>query len=66
MSGTVAALPVRPGLQVAAGDVLAVIEAMKMEHRIVAQFAGTVRAIAYAVGDTVKAGDLIVDVDPSN
>lgn len=66
MSGTVAALPVRPGLQVAAGDVLAVIEAMKMEHRIVAQFAGTVRAIAYAVGDTVKAGDLIVDVEPSN
>lgn len=65
MSGTVAALPVRIGQQVVAGDVLAVVEAMKMEHRIVAQGVGVVRAIAFAVGDTVRAGEPIVDIEPS-
>lgn len=64
MSGTVSALPVRPGQRVQAGDVLAVVEAMKMEHGVVARQAGTVQAIAFAVGDSVKEGDLIVDIAP--
>lgn len=62
MSGTVSALLVQVGQQVEAGDTLAVIEAMKMEHALVARHPGTVRAIGFAVGDSVKEGELIVDV----
>lgn len=63
MSGIVAALPVRIGQRVEAGEVLAIIEAMKMEHCLIAQLPGTVRAVPFAIGDSVKTGDLIVDVD---
>jgi len=63
LSGTVSVLPVSVGDRVEAGDVLAIIEAMKMEHSVVASFGGTVRSIAFAVGDSVKAGELIVDVE---
>ena len=42
MSGAVVAVPVIPGDKVAAGDVLMVVEAMKMEHAIVAQASATV------------------------
>lgn len=62
MSGTVSALPVREGQQVQAGEILAVVEAMKMEHAVVARQAGTVRSIRFAVGDSVKEGELVVDV----
>jgi len=40
-----------------------VVEAMKMEHRVVAAREGIVRALAFRVGDTVKAGELIVDIE---
>lgn len=63
LSGTVSLLPVSVGDRVEAGDVLAIIEAMKMEHSVVTSFGGTVRSIAFAVGDSVKAGELIVDVE---
>ncbi len=63
MSGTIAALPVRVGDRVSQGATLAVVEAMKMEHAVVAARDGTVRAIAFGVGDTVKAGELIVDIE---
>ena len=43
MSGAVVAVPVTPGDTVEAGDVLMVVEAMKMEHSIVAQVAATVK-----------------------
>jgi propionyl-CoA carboxylase alpha chain/3-methylcrotonyl-CoA carboxylase alpha subunit len=62
MSGTIAALPVAAGERVAEGDTVAVVEAMKMEHRVVAAREGTVRALAFRIGDTVKAGELIVDI----
>lgn len=63
ISGTIAALPVGAGERVAEGDTVAVVEAMKMEHRVVAAREGTVRALAFRVGDTVKAGELIVDIE---
>lgn len=62
MSGTVSALPVHVGQRVEEGEVVAVVEAMKMEHSVTTRHAGTVRAIGFAVGDSVKEGELIVDV----
>ena len=63
MSGTVAAIPVAVGDPVREGEAVAVVEAMKMEHTVVATSDGTVRAIAFRIGDTVKAGELIVDIE---
>ena len=53
MTGKVIAAPLDVGAQVAAGDLLFVVEAMKMEHEIRAPFAGTVAARLAEVGDQV-------------
>src|SRR5262249_2457615 len=53
LPGVVVAVSVKPGQQVAAGEVLMVVEAMKMEHTITAPRAGTVKAVHCAPGDRV-------------
>jgi propionyl-CoA carboxylase alpha chain len=53
--GTVVAIRVEAGETVAAGQVLVVIEAMKVEHSIRAPGAGAVEAVLVAVGDSVEA-----------
>ena len=44
------------------GDVLLILEAMKMQNEIAATQAGTVKAINVAAGQSVKAGDSLVIV----
>jgi 3-methylcrotonyl-CoA carboxylase alpha subunit len=56
LPGVVVSVPVSVGQQVAAGELLMVIEAMKMEHTITAPFAGTVAAIHFAQGARVPEG----------
>ena len=56
LPGVVAAVPVKEGQAVALGEVLMVIEAMKMEHSITAPYEGVVRAIHFAPGDRVPEG----------
>lgn len=56
MPGKVIAFHVKPGDTVTAGQALAVMEAMKMEHTISAPRAGTVAELMYAVGDQVAEG----------
>ena len=60
MSGAVVAVPIAPGDKVEMGDALMVIEAMKMEHTIVAQTAATVSEVLFAVGDQVEEGETLV------
>lgn len=55
-SGTVIAVPSPAGTSVARGTPLLVVEAMKMEHEIVAPIAGTVQAQYPAIGDSVESG----------
>src|SRR2546423_1295218 len=55
-SGTVIAVARAPGEQVPPGAAVIVLEAMKMEHEVVADLGGVVRAIEVAVGDTVQEG----------
>src|SRR5262249_33579485 len=62
LPGVVVAVSVKPGQQVAAGEVLMVIEAMKMEHTITAPHAGTVKAIHCAPGDRVPEGKALLDL----
>ena len=63
LPGTVITLHVATGDTVAEGQLLLVLEAMKMEHKITAAGAATVAEIRFAVGDRVDAGDLLVVLD---
>ena len=53
MPGTVLAVHVAPGQQVSAGQAVAVVEAMKMEHTVTAPVAGTVAEVAARAGQQV-------------
>jgi 3-methylcrotonyl-CoA carboxylase alpha subunit len=63
MSGTIVAVLTKPGERVAKAAPLVVLEAMKMEHTIVAPHAGTVSAINCAVGERVPEGADLVDLE---
>ena len=60
MPGNVNALKVNVGDQVKSGDVLLVLEAMKMENEITAPVSGAVKEIAVKQGQTVQSGDVMV------
>jgi propionyl-CoA carboxylase alpha chain len=63
MPGTVLAVHVGPGDTVAQGQLLMIVEAMKMEHRITAPRAGTVSEVRARPGDQVNGGDLLAVLD---
>jgi acetyl-CoA carboxylase biotin carboxyl carrier protein len=54
---------VAPGDHVAAGDMVVLLESMKMEIPVETEWAGTVAEVGVAEGDVVNEGDLIVVVD---
>jgi biotin carboxyl carrier protein len=58
--GRIVAVSVEQGEQVAAGQVLLVLEAMKMQNELRAPREGTIERIAVAVGSTVEVGDLLM------
>ncbi len=60
MTGKVVKLLVQPGDAVAAGDVLIVLEAMKMEYRLSAPHAGTIEDVQCHEGDLVDLGKVLI------
>ena len=60
MPGLVKAVLAQPGQQVSAGDRLAVLEAMKMEHSLLAARDGTVEAVLVEEGAQVEAGAALI------
>jgi len=63
MPGIVLAVEVAAGDHVKGGQILAVLEAMKMEHRIEAPGDGIVAEVLVTVGDQVQAGDALFVLD---
>lgn len=64
IQATVVRVLALPGQKVAAGDLVLVLESMKMEKPILAHEAGQIVDIHVKPGDTVKAGDLMVSINP--
>jgi len=60
MPGTVLNINVSVGQAVKAGEVLLVLEAMKMENEIMAPADGTVSKIAVTKGTAVNTGDVLI------
>jgi 3-methylcrotonyl-CoA carboxylase alpha subunit len=57
--------PVRPGDRVAAGDVVVVIEAMKMLHSLSARGAGRIAEVRVSEGESVESGQVLVTYEPA-
>jgi acetyl-CoA/propionyl-CoA carboxylase biotin carboxyl carrier protein len=62
MQGTIVKVEVSEGQQVAAGDLVVVLEAMKMEQPLTAHKAGTITKLAAEVGSTVPSGTVLCEI----
>jgi acetyl-CoA/propionyl-CoA carboxylase biotin carboxyl carrier protein len=63
MQGTILSVEVEEGQEVESGDVLCMLEAMKMENDVVASRGGTVSHVDIAEGDSVDMGDVLVVIE---
>jgi acetyl-CoA/propionyl-CoA carboxylase biotin carboxyl carrier protein len=59
MQGSIWKIPVKPGQQVVEGEVVTIIEAMKMENEITAHKAGVIAELPISEGDLVRSGDVL-------
>ncbi len=62
MQGTILSIKVKKGDKIKKGDVVATVEAMKMEQEIKSDNSGEVKDIFVAEGDPVVSGDLLIQV----
>ncbi|PWV79806.1 sodium-extruding oxaloacetate decarboxylase subunit alpha [Halomonas sp. A11-A] len=62
LAGNIFKVNVRPGDAVKAGDVVIILEAMKMETEVRAASAGTVSAVKVGEGDSVAVGDVLIEL----
>jgi len=63
ITGKITSVNVKAGDKVGEGDVLCLLESMKMENPILAPVAGTVAKIDLTAGQVVEAGDLLAVID---
>ena len=66
MPGVVVRIPASEGQEVAAGDVLVVVEAMKMENEFKAPIAGVVESIEVSVGQTLESDTVLARIEPAS
>ena len=65
MSATVVEIGVTTGMQVVAGQLVAIVEAMKMEHELRAGASGTVVEVCAAIGDVLETDGIVLRIDTS-
>ena len=63
ITGTVISVNVKGGDEVKEGDILCLLESMKMENPILAPVSGKVTEINLSSGQTVQAGDLVAVIE---
>ena len=63
MPGTILDVKVSVGASVSSGEVICILEAMKMENEIVAPQDGTVASVNVSKGDSVEAGQVIITLN---
>lgn len=63
MPGTILSVNVSAGQSVNKGDVLMILEAMKMENEIMAPKSGKVSAVSVSKGSSVKTGDVLCAIE---
>jgi acetyl-CoA/propionyl-CoA carboxylase biotin carboxyl carrier protein len=63
MQGTILTVLVEEGQEIEAGDVVCVLEAMKMENHIAATLDGTVSGVAVKAGDVVQTGQTLLVIE---
>ena len=63
ITGKIISVNVKVGDQISEGDILCLLESMKMENPILAPKGGTVAKLEVAVDQTVKAGDIIAVIE---
>jgi glutaconyl-CoA decarboxylase len=63
MPGTILAIKFKVGDTVAQGEILLILEAMKMENEIPAPTAGKISSIAVETGSAVSSGDLLLVIE---
>jgi len=66
LAGTLVRVEVTAGQRVAEGELLAVVEAMKMETPLLAPFAGTVVGVPATPGAPVAAGQVVVELEAAS
>jgi biotin carboxyl carrier protein len=62
LPGTILKVNVKVGDEVKKGDVLMVMEAMKMENNVLAETGGTIKALEVKEGDSCLQGDTLVEI----
>ena len=63
MQGTIVKVSVEVGQEVAVGDTIVVLEAMKMENNVTAEKAGKIVEIKVSPGDSVGGGDVVAKIE---
>jgi len=63
-AGVVVAIPHAPEERVRAGSPVLVLEAMKMEHEVLAEAGGVVRRVEVAIGEAVREGQVLLSLAP--
>ena len=63
MPGKILGVKANPGQAVKKGEVILILEAMKMENEVVAPADGTVASINVSVGDMVESGDVLATLN---
>ena len=63
LQGSIFKIAVEQGAEVAEGDLICIIEAMKMENEITAHRSGKVSALPISVGDAVSPGDVLATIE---